>query len=358
MLQCMTKKINIMSKKKLVLVGMSGGVDSSVAAALMHREGYEVVGVTLQLSQAEKKIRSCCSEKDIQDAHDVAMQMGFPHYTIDYSDNFKTHVVDDFVAEYTSGRTPNPCVRCNQKIKFGDLLEFAKKIKADYVATGHYVKHVEKDEVEFHRPKDANKDQTYFMALVQKEYLPMILFPLGGYYKSEIREIAERLELPVAKKRESQDLCFIQNGSYRDILRKIAEKTNKGVFVDASDNILGYHEGFENYTIGQRKGIEVNDGPWFALKIIAPENKVVIGRKEELSRNSFHIDQVNFLTNTLPKQMLAQVRARHIPVLCEFDPQTSIVHLKEPAMSIAPGQICAFYEGDRLLGGGRIIYDS
>ena len=336
----------------LVLVGMSGGVDSSVAASLLHSQGHNVVGVTLQLSQGEKQVRSCCSEKDIQDAHEVAMQMGFPHYTIDYSENFKAHVVDDFVDEYKSGRTPNPCVRCNQKIKFGDLMQFAKKIGADYVATGHYVRQC--DQNGLHRPKDMNKDQTYFLALVQREYLSMMKFPLGNYYKSEIREMAEQMKLPVANKRDSQDLCFIQNGSYRDILRQIAEKTQQGLFVDVEDNIVGYHDGLENYTVGQRKGVTLPNGPWFVIKIIAEENKVVIGRKEDLMRTSFRIDQVNFIAD-METEMLAQIRARHNPIPCRFDPESSTVHLTEPTIAVSPGQLCAFYAGDKLLGGGRII---
>ena len=337
-----------------IVVGMSGGVDSSVTAALLQRSGFNVVGVTLQLSNSEKKVKSCCSDKDIQDAHDVAIHMGFPHYVLDYVDSFKAGVIDNFVEEYAAGFTPSPCVRCNQRIKFGDLLHFAKKVGADAVATGHYAKHILCDnQIMLARPKDIAKDQTYFMAMVNRDVINMIRFPLGPYLKPEVRQIAADLGLAIANKGDSQDLCFIQNGSYRDILKEIGQKAGRGIIVNSDDEVLGYHDGVHNYTVGQRKGIEISNGPWFVIKIIANENKVVVGRQSELLRDSFEVDQVNLMTDHMPDQVLVQVRARHKPVLGSLIGST--VHLHEPTTSIAPGQISAFYDGDTLLGGARIL---
>jgi len=336
------------------IVGMSGGVDSSVTAALMHRAGFKVIGVTLQLSQAEKKIRSCCSEKDIQDAASVASHMGFPHYVLDYSKNFKEQVVDDFISEYNSGSTPSPCVRCNQKIKFGDLLDFATKLKADTVITGHYIKHkYSSGKTTFHRPKDMSKDQTYFMSLVRREVMDMVRFPLGIYTKTEVRQIAKDLDLIVATKSDSQDLCFVQSGSYREILQQLSIKTGKGMIVDLNNNILGSHDGIQNYTVGQRKGLNLPNGPWFVLKIIAEENKVIIGKQSDLERTTFIIDKLNLMVDHLPRELLAQVRARANPVPCKIEDNRVI--LSEPVTSVAPGQICAFYSGDLLVGGAKIL---
>lgn len=335
-----------------VIVGMSGGVDSSVAASLLHRAGFNVVGVTLKLSQSEARISSCCSDKDIQDAYDVASKMGFTHYTLDYAKHFKEHVVDDFMNEYANGYTPNPCVRCNQKVKFGDLLSFARKINADAIATGHYIKQYVRDgNIELHRPKDVSKDQTYFMSMVARENIRFMRFPLGDYTKSEVRQIAADLNLPVANKKDSQDLCFVQNGTYRDMLAKIASKSGRGMVVNADDEVLGYHDGVQNYTVGQRKGIDIPNGPWFVLKLLPQENKIVVGRRNELFRSQFTIDSLNIMAD-FPETMLAQVRSTHNPVACKVE--NNIVYLDEPTHSIAPGQICAFYDGTRLLGGGRI----
>lgn len=345
-----------LEKNDLVIVGMSGGVDSSVTAALMHQAGFKIIGVTLKLGKTEKKIKSCCSDKDVQDAQDVAISMGFTHYTLDYYENFKEHVVDDFINEYSDGYTPSPCVRCNQKIKFGDLMRFAKKLGAKAVATGHYIKHMQNEsgDISFCRAEDHNKDQTYFMSMVKKEYMNFIRFPLGTLTKPQVREIAEELNLSVAKKKESQDLCFIQDGSYRDMLKNLALHENKGVICDLKDNILGYHDGIENYTVGQRKGINISNGPWFVLKLIANENKVVIGRESDLEKSSFHIGEINIMSDEWFSQtgVLVKVRSRHNPIACYIN--NDEVVLSKPTISIAPGQICAFYFGDKLIGGARI----
>ena len=339
-----------------VLAAMSGGVDSSVCAALMHELGINLTGITLQLSSTE--ITSCCSTSDIKDARDVAIEMGFPHNVLNYAQQFKEHVVDDFVSEYISGRTPSPCIRCNQKVKFGDLMDFANKLEVDAIITGHYVKHVfnpRTREIEFWRPHDKEKDQTYFMALVPKEQMQKVRFPLGMMNKAEVRKIAKEMNLPVAEKRDSQDLCFIQNGSYRKILEEMAKAGERGIIVNSEDEILGYHDGIQNYTVGQRKKIDVPNGPWFVIKIIPNENKVVVGRHDELARDSFTVDSLNITTDDLDVPLLAQVRARHTPVPCKLNVDTGHVALLEQTNAIAPGQICAFYTGGRLVGGGRIM---
>lgn len=336
-----------------IVTAMSGGVDSSVCASLIKECGYNTSGVTLKLSKNE--ITSCCSSSDIKDAQDVAVSMNFPHRVLDYSDNFKKHVVDDFIDEYKNGRTPSPCVRCNEKVKFGDLLDFLLKLGVDIIATGHYVMHrYNKGEIEIWRPKDKHKDQTYFLALVPKDKIQRLRFPLGIYTKPEVREIAADLDLVVATKKDSQDLCFVQSGSYRQILEKIAQDMQAGLFVGIDGEILGYHQGIHNYTVGQRKNIQVSNGPWFVLKIIPEENKVVIGRQEDLRSDNFRVDSLN-LTVDGTTELLAQVRARHSPVRCILHKNTGEVELLEPAYAVAPGQICAFYLGDRLVGGGRIL---
>jgi tRNA-specific 2-thiouridylase len=346
MLGNLTQKPNNYS----ITVGMSGGVDSSVVGALLSKSGFQIRGVTLKLNSSE--ISSCCSSSDAEDASAVAMKIGFPHVVLDYSSNFK-QVLDDFVYEYSHGRTPSPCVRCNQKIKFGDLLDFTSKLGIDFIATGHYVLHkFAGDEVQLWRPKDRNKDQTYFMSLVTKDQMQRLRFPLGIYSKVEVRELATSLGLGVANKKDSQDLCFAQ-GNYQEVLAKMSLKMDRGLFIDVHGNILGHHEGIQHYTVGQRKRIDLPNGPWFVLKIIADENKIVIGRYEELQRNSFTVDSLN-LTSEILDNVVVQVRARHTPVPCIIHRSTGEIELLETTYGVAPGQICAFYSGDRLIGGGRI----
>ena len=334
-----------------IAVGMSGGVDSSVVGALLTKTGFNIRGVTLKLSGSE--ISSCCSSTDAEDANAVAMKIGFPHIVLDYSSNFK-QVLNDFVDEYINGRTPSPCVRCNQKIKFGDFLDFVSKLGIDFIATGHYVLHkFDMGEVQLWRPADRNKDQTYFMALVTKTQIQRLRFPLGMYNKPQVRQLATEFGLQVATKKDSQDLCFAA-GNYQEVLEKMSIKMNRGVFVDTHGKILGHHDGIHNYTVGQRKKIDITGGPWFVIKIIAQENKVVIGRHHELEQQSFLIDSLNLTTDELIN-LVVQVRARHAPVPCILHKSTGEVELLESTYGVAPGQICAFYSGDRLVGGGRIL---
>ena len=341
---------------KNIGIAMSGGVDSSTCAALMRQAGFNTVGITLQLNK--DKISSCCSESDINDAREVALKMDFNHQVLNYSNVFKEHVIDDFVREYAGGRTPSPCVRCNQKVKFGQLIDFMGALDFEYIATGHYVMHrlnpVSK-EIEFWRPKDKHKDQTYFMCLVPKDAMQKIRFPLGIYTKDEIRSIATEMGLKVARKRDSQDLCFVQNGKYAEVLKKLAHNMNRGLIINVAGEIVGHHAGIENYTVGQRKGIEVPGGPWFVVSIVQEENKLVIGRESDLLKNSFKVDSLNLTLDGPIPALLAQVRSRHKPIECILHATTGEVELIDENCCASPGQMCAFYLGDRLVGGGRII---
>ena len=352
-----------------VLAAMSGGVDSSVAAGLMKIMGFEVIGITLRLNRNE--IRSCCSDQDIQDAKEVAMQMGFTHYILDYADLFSKNVVDNFREEYLSGRTPSPCVRCNQHIKFGHLVHFAKQMEASAIATGHYIRHgVSENRLSLYRCEENEKDQTYFMSMIPKASIEIARFPLGLLKKPQVRAIAEEMGLLVAQKAESQDLCFVRSGRYKDMLKGMASKVNKGLVVDSAGEFLGYHEGVHAYTIGQRKGIEVPNGPWFVLEINAVENKIVIGREHELAKTSFEITEVNLLQEEMPEVVSIKIRAQHRMVKARLhvrqESQESalgedavgtkmLVETLEPVTAVSPGQICAFYDEDKLLGGGTIL---
>lgn len=345
-------------KNSKIVVAMSGGVDSSVTAALLHRAGFEVIGITLQLyrnGNTNTKFKTCCSGKDIKDAQNVALKEGFKHYILDYTTKFQEKVIDDFVNSYEKGITPVPCGRCNQYIKFGYLLEFSKTIKADILVTGHYVK---KENNKLFRSHDKLKDQSYFLALTTPEQIQYIDFPLADINKTDVKLIAKEIGLIVANKAESMDICFIPDGDYKSFLKKIRpEMFQKGPILSTNQEKLGEHNGLACYTVGQRKGLNLNNGPWYVKKLDPPNNTLIVCSQKELLETSFSISEVNLLISPKEfenKEIYIQIRAKQQPALGMYNPTTRIATFFSPQPSICKGQICALYDQDQLLGGGII----
>lgn len=353
-----------------VVVAMSGGVDSSVTAALLQEEGYDVVGITLQLydhGEAIAKKGACCAGQDIYDAKRVAEERGFPHYVLNYQNNFQQSVIDDFVATYLKGQTPIPCVRCNQSVKFHDLLQVARDLNADCMATGHYVQRIVNTagQAELHRAVDLSKDQSYFLFATTPEQLDFLRFPLGGWTKETTRAHAERLGLLNAAKPDSQDICFVPNGDYASVVKKIApEAGRRGEIVHLDGRILGTHDGIIHYTIGQRKGLGIgggyteNNNPLYVVAIDAATAQVIVGPKDALARDTVLLNNCNWLEDLSPNLMVeVKLRSMTRPVpatLCQTDQGTATLNLPTPQYGVSPGQAAACYIGDRLIGGGWI----
>jgi len=347
-----------------VVVAMSGGVDSSVTAALLKREGYDVIGMTLQLYDAgavAKKKGACCAGQDIHDARRVAESLGIPHYVLDYEARFRHAVMEDFAATYARGETPIPCVACNEKVKFADLLVTAKELGADALATGHYIKRVDGAEgPEMHVAADPARDQSYFLFRTTRAQLDFVRFPLGGMPKSDVRKIAAELGLIVADKPDSQDICFVPDGNYASVVEKLNPgAVRPGDIVDQQGKVLARHDGVIHFTVGQRKGLGLSghEEPLFVLKIDAAKARVIVGPRSALATGSFFLRDVNWLTARTDTFLCAvKTRSMRPPVAARVTPKGdgAYVELLHPEDAVAPGQACVFYDGGRVLGGGWI----
>ena len=344
-----------------IVVAMSGGVDSSVVAALAAKTGAEVIGVTLQLydhGMAVQKPGSCCAGQDIYDARTVCDRLGIAHYVFDYESRFREGVIDRFADEYMKGRTPIPCVRCNQGVKFTDLLSLARELGADCLATGHYVRRVVgPDRVELHRGADPARDQSYFLFATTQEQLDFLRFPLGDMPKSAVREIAKELALAVADKPDSQDICFVPNGDYASVVKKVRpEAEDGGEIVDRAGNVLGEHKGLIHYTVGQRRGLEIGGQPepLYVVKLEPESRRVVVGPKSALAVRAARLGEINWLGGGAggSNGLTAKVRSMAKPTPVVFD-GTSIL-FETPEYGVAPGQAAVLYHGDRVMGGGWI----
>lgn len=355
-----------------VVVAMSGGVDSSVAAALLHEQGYDVIGITLQLydyGDAIAKKGACCAGKDIYDAKRVAEDRGFPHYVLNYESNFKESVIADFVESYLKGETPIPCVTCNQTVKFKDLLQVARDLNADCMVTGHYVQRIVNDQgvSELHRAADLSKDQSYFLFATTQEQLDFLRFPLGGWSKDITRQHAERLGLVNAAKPDSQDICFVPNGDYASVVTKIApEASAKGPIVHLDGRVLGHHDGVIHYTIGQRKGLGIGGGftennePLYVVGLNAEDAKVIVGPKEALARDIVYLKEINWLGGPMESPLRVEVKLRSMTrampatLIRQADGRAEI-HLDTPQYGISAGQAGVCYIGNRVVAGGWIV---
>jgi tRNA-specific 2-thiouridylase len=355
-----------------VVVAMSGGVDSSVVAAQLASEGYDVVGVTLQLydhGAALAKKGACCAGLDIHDARRVAEDMGFAHYVLDYENIFKDAVIDEFADSYLAGATPVPCIRCNERVKFKDLLETAKDLEADCMATGHYIQRkMGAKGVELHCAEDANRDQSYFLFSTTPEQLAFLRFPLGHLpSKDATRALAAKFGLIVADKPDSQDICFVPNGDYASVIRKLRpEAADPGTIVDVEGTVLGHHDGVIHYTIGQRRGLGIGglDDPLYVVKLDVENKQVVVGPKHLLATRTVPLREINWLgddplTSRDAWHVSVKVRSTRPPteaIIRPLSATSATVELLTPEQGVSPGQACVFYEsgGSRILGGGWI----
>ena len=346
------------AKGARILVAMSGGVDSSVVAALAARSGAEVIGVTLQPydhGEAVKRSGSCCAGQDIYDAKTVADRLGIAHYVLDYESRFRTGVIDRFADEYALGRTPVPCSLCNQGVKFTDLVEFARELGADCLATGHYVRRVTGvNGPELHKGADPARDQSYFLYGTTREQLAFLRFPLGDLPKPEVRKLAVEAGLEVAGKPDSQDICFVPDGNYADLVKKLRPETDTpGEIVHVDGRVLGRHRGVVHFTIGQRRGIEVGGQaePLFVVRIEPEHHRLVVGPRSALAVEAMRIEGRNWIGGD-QRRVSVKVRslAPPVPAVIEDDQ----VRFDRPEYGVAPGQAAVFYEGSRLLGGGWI----
>ena len=371
----MKKKFNSIGINKkpsdtTVVVAMSGGVDSSTVAAMMKNEGYKVIGITLKLYDDGKEVaasKQCCSGQDIMDAKRVAQKLDIEHKILYYQDKFKQGVIDNFIESYLNGETPIPCVQCNQTVKFKDLFEVSKELNADALVTGHYVKSITVDSsTNMYRATDENRDQSYFLFNTTREQLDYLRFPLGGMLKNKTREIAKTLELNVADKPDSQDICFVPNGDYASVIQKFRpDSFKKGNIKNLNGETIGVHDGIINFTIGQRKGIKVSDKePLYVLKINPDKNEIIVGSKINLGKKNISLKNLNLLVNKKDFNQNIFVKVRSTGSLLEAKINLKInataeVNLVNSEDGISPGQACVFYNKDKfgykVLGGGWII---
>jgi tRNA-uridine 2-sulfurtransferase len=344
---------------KKVMVAMSGGVDSSVAALLLKEAGYFVAGVTMSFAdKASDNEAKKCEQKNIEDARRIAKQLQIKHYTIDCSKDFEDKVITNFLKGYLSGKTPNPCVYCNKFIKFGSLLKKTKKLGFDFLATGHYAKIIKsKEKFLLKKPKDKTKDQTYFIYSIKKENLANILFPLADYKKEEVQAIAKEKQLSVFEKPQSQDLCFILQQKYTDFIKIKKRKEKDGFIVNRDGEILGKHKGISFYTVGQRKGLGVSaKQPLYVLSIDAKGNRIIVGKKERLKKKGLIAENINFLADVFPKKAKAKIRYAHKEAECKIEATGEKLKIifSHKQEAITPGQAVVFYNRDIVLGGGII----
>ena len=361
-------------QRQRIVVAMSGGVDSSVAAALLKSAGHDVIGITLQLydhGEATGRKGSCCAGQDIQDARHVAGLLGIPHYVLDYEKRFAKSVIDSFAASYVAGETPIPCVNCNQDIKFRDLLETARELGASHLATGHYIQKREgPNGPQLHRAVDADRDQSYFLFATTTQQLDQLMFPIGGMTKPAVRKIAEDLGLPVAGKADSQDICFVPKGKYADVIEKLKPGAlQPGNIVHVDGRVLGRHEGTINYTVGQRRGLKIPAAdPLYVIRISAERNEVVVGPRDILMTKGLVLRNVNWLGRSFAEdaangraEIFARIRSTGVPspatVVTEAGGPTKVV-LHAGEEGVAAGQACVFYASNaaeaQILGGGWI----
>lgn len=355
-----------------VVVAMSGGVDSSVVAAMLASQGYDVIGVTLQLydhGAALAKKGACCAGQDIHDARRVAERVGFPHYVLDYENKFRDSVIEEFADAYLAGATPVPCIRCNERVKFRDLLQTARELDADCMATGHYIRRLDGPErAELHMAADAARDQSYFLFSTTQEQLDFLRFPLGGLAsKAETRALAAQYGLAVADKPDSQDICFVPDGNYASVIEKLRPgAADPGEIVDMDGNVLGQHRGVIHYTIGQRRGLGIGGlgDPLYVVRLDPETRRVIVGPKQALATKTVPVTEVNWLGD-MPFSgeiaIQARIRSTRPPrpaILRVTGPGRAEVELLAPEEGVSPGQACVFYatEGTRVLGGGWIAH--
>ena len=353
-----------------VIAAMSGGVDSSVTAALMVEAGYDVIAITMRLGthdtiEIDSDKPNCCSLEGVEDARRVATQLDIPFYAVNYEDTFRQSIVDYFADEYLSGRTPSPCVICNQDLKFGKLLELATQLEVDYVATGHYARIEREPETGrylLRKGIDLHKDQSYFLFSLTQAQLSRALMPLGGYEKDDVREVARKYQMRTAEKPESQELCFIADDNYKRFLKdRIPEKIQEGAIVDRAGQTLGTHQGIPFYTVGQRKGLGISaKTPLYVTELKVRDNTIVVGQNADLLADTMQVEQVNLITmDNLSEPIRAEVKIRYkdAGAAATISPLTDTevaVKFDQPRRAVTPGQAAVFYDGDTVIGGGWI----